>query len=294
MRRRREFPARPLALPIGTPIWRFPGDNDAAAAFAGAYDDITNLVHVYEIARRTLTAYTGNLVRLRRDSDDAESDFGYDADGNLDTAAITTWLGGATGYVVTVYDQAAAGDDITQATSTNQQLYEASAQNGRPGLSGDGTKALFGNYTNGGQINQPNTLYAVAAMDASVVNDSSTQTLYDGVGSSARHVMRQNPSPNPDGWDAYAGSSLLGGATDSGWHIWAVLYNGASSQFWIDNASQADGDAGAHPMTGLAWFSVYNGANKWTGKATALLVVDADATQRLAIQTALNDYYGVY
>ena len=69
--------------------------------FRGAYDGIANLVHIYEPARRTLTAYIGSLVRLRRASDDAEADFGYLANGNLDTAAIAAWAGGAS-YIVTV------------------------------------------------------------------------------------------------------------------------------------------------------------------------------------------------
>ena len=57
--------------------------------------------------RRLLTSYTGDLIRLRRISDIAESDFGFDGNGDLDTAAITTWLSGADGFVVTWYDQRA-------------------------------------------------------------------------------------------------------------------------------------------------------------------------------------------
>ena len=59
--------------------------------FVGAYDDIANIVHIYEPARRVLTAYTGNLVRLRRASDNAELNFGYIANGNLDVAAIAAF-----------------------------------------------------------------------------------------------------------------------------------------------------------------------------------------------------------
>src|SRR5574343_888329 len=94
--------------------------------FTGAYDAIANLVHVYEPARCTLSAYSGNpLVRLRRASDDAESDFSHVSAANteLDTAAIAAWAGGAA-YIVTIYDQKGS-DDITQDTAANQPLYVA-------------------------------------------------------------------------------------------------------------------------------------------------------------------------
>lgn len=101
-----------------------------AAAFTGAYDDIPNITAAYGM-RRLLTSYTGSLLRLRRSSDNAESDFGYTAAGDLDTAAIGAWLSGS-GYIVTWYDQSGNGYDATQSTAANQPLYVASGQNGRP------------------------------------------------------------------------------------------------------------------------------------------------------------------
>jgi len=97
--------------------------------------------------RRLLTSYTGDLVRLRRDSDHAESDFGPDANGDLDTAAITTWLGGANGFVVTWYDQSGNGYDAAQSTAVNQPQYIASGINSKPifrnNPSGNGDKLII-------------------------------------------------------------------------------------------------------------------------------------------------------
>lgn len=94
----------------------------AAGALGGAplpLDGISNIEAAYSV-RRLLTSYAGNLVRLRRDSDNAESNFGYDVNGNLDKAAITTWLAGANGFGVTFYDQSGNGRDAVQATAVNQ------------------------------------------------------------------------------------------------------------------------------------------------------------------------------
>jgi len=118
--------------PFGVKSWSHPFE---VMEIPYGYDDIPNVIHVYEPARRALSSYTGNLLRLRRDSDDAESNFGYvEATGELDKAAIATWLDGADGHVVTIYDQKGS-DDVTQATADNQPLYVSDMQNGHAGMS---------------------------------------------------------------------------------------------------------------------------------------------------------------
>lgn len=102
--------------------------------------------------RKLRTAQTTSL-RLRRDSDNAESDFGFSG-GNLDTAAITTWLAGATGYVTTWYDQSGNGDDATITTAGSQPTYVAAGINSRPAISGDTTKIM--NMPNTGTTTQCN------------------------------------------------------------------------------------------------------------------------------------------
>ncbi len=82
------------------------------------FDSIANLRGLYSTKKRRSAAT--NCLRLRRSTDNAESDFGFTALNVLDTAAIITWLGGATGYVTTWYDQSTAGNNATQ-TDTSKQ-----------------------------------------------------------------------------------------------------------------------------------------------------------------------------
>jgi len=106
----------------------------AVAAFAGAFDGIT-FAALYGM-KRFLTAYTGALVRIRRDSDNAEADIGYvAATGLLDTAAAAAHIGGGSGFVVTWYDQSGNGRDATQATAGSQPAYVASGINSLPAFS---------------------------------------------------------------------------------------------------------------------------------------------------------------
>lgn len=66
-------------------------------------------------------AYTGPLIRLRRSSDNVESDFSPTANGFLDSAAIITWAGsGNSAYCTTIYDQTGNGYHATQTTNADQ------------------------------------------------------------------------------------------------------------------------------------------------------------------------------
>lgn len=103
----------------------------SGADFAGAYDAIPNIAAAYGM-RRLLTSYTGSLLRLRRSSDSTEQDFGYVANGDLDAAAIATFVGGGSGFVQTWYDQSGNGNNATQSTANTQPLYVASGQNSKP------------------------------------------------------------------------------------------------------------------------------------------------------------------
>lgn len=62
-----------------------------------------------------MSASQTQCVRLRRDSDNAESDFGFSANGLVDVSAINTWLGGANAYVVTLYGVTRSATETTAA-----------------------------------------------------------------------------------------------------------------------------------------------------------------------------------
>jgi hypothetical protein len=272
-----------------------------ATAFVGAYDTYeSSLAHVYEPARRVLTSYTGDLVCLRRDSDDAESDFGYDGDGNLDTAAIQSWLdadGASNAYVVTVYDQV-NGDDVTQATKAAQPLYVASLQNGRPGMRLDGSDDyLQGAFTNGGALSQPFSVFAAAKLDAAVVNDDSDHYLFDSDDPSNRMRLIQQDSQNPDAWYIFSGYSLLGGDSDGNWNLWACLFDGADSEFWKNQVSEGSGGAGNENADGLTIGAYSGGLAHWDGDI-AIPAIIADpalfAADRAALETAINAYWEIF
>lgn len=118
-------------------------------------DTYTNAEAAYSV-RRLYSGYTGAAMRVRRDSDNTEQDIGFDPNGDLDTAAIASFVGtGNNGYIRYWYDQATAGGtgsgiDASQPTAGSQpQIYNGTSVidlNGKPMLDINGATSPPG-YT---------------------------------------------------------------------------------------------------------------------------------------------------
>lgn len=70
--------------------------------------------------RKLKSSYSGNCITVRRSSDNATQDIGFDGSGFLDTSSIKTFVGSSSGYVSKWYDQSGNARDMVQATAGNQ------------------------------------------------------------------------------------------------------------------------------------------------------------------------------
>jgi hypothetical protein len=69
--------------------------------------------------RKLRTAYSGAALRVRRSSDNAESDIGFVAN-QLDTASLLSFVGAGNGFVTTWYDQSGNGRNASTAIASYQ------------------------------------------------------------------------------------------------------------------------------------------------------------------------------
>ena len=136
-----------------------------AAAFTGLLDTYTGAAAGY--STRRLASSATNLMRIRRASDDAETDIGFDSNGDLDTAAIASHCGASAGYCVTWVDQSGNGNNATQSTAGNQpQIYNGTAvitENGKPALDFPNPGALE-NTTLSASSSDKVSMFSVAAI----------------------------------------------------------------------------------------------------------------------------------
>ena len=93
--------------------------SSGAAPYVGLLDTYPNAAAAYSV-RLLRGAYTGNAIRVRRSSDNAEQDIGFTALGNLDESALTSFCSGTDGFVTTFYDQSGNSRDATQTIAVNQ------------------------------------------------------------------------------------------------------------------------------------------------------------------------------
>lgn len=114
----------------------YPQRVGGGSSYTGPLDLVPGAVVAYSVARALSAAWIGqNVIRLLRDSDDAELDFVAGADGSVSVAAVTAWLAGANGFVVTLYDQSGNGRDAT--LDEDFLAWVPSSQGGRPAMSGN-------------------------------------------------------------------------------------------------------------------------------------------------------------
>tara|TARA_R100001440_G_scaffold25369_4_gene41381 strand:- start:406 stop:2364 length:1959 start_codon:yes stop_codon:yes gene_type:complete len=223
--------------------------------------------------------YSGSCMRIRRDSDDSETDIGFDGSGDLDTSAIATHCGSANGYVVTWYDQANVGgtaNNATQSTGGNQpQIYNGSAvitENGKP--------ILITGYLSTSLSNSGNTSIF------SVVKGPN-------VGSRSITLSRGGLLPYW-GW-----AQALSAASASNTVI-NYVNGGTGSTLTMQelhnslNSSQASltmiGSMATNPTVTLGWSSVMD-----MHKSQEFILFDSDqSSNRSGIETDINNYFSIY
>jgi hypothetical protein len=79
-------------------------------------DNVTGALGAYSLTRKLRTAYSGNCIKINRDSNGNESNIGFSGN-DIDSSAISTFCSGTTGRAITIYDQSGNGNDITLHTS---------------------------------------------------------------------------------------------------------------------------------------------------------------------------------
>lgn len=153
----------------------------------------------------------------------------YKADqitGLNDADPVTTWT-----------DLGALLKNLTQSTAGNKPSYRTNVINSLPVVRFDGTddRMSTASFTS---VPQPTTFFVVVKS-----NNLSKDRYFDTAG-------RQLFGNDTTGYELYAGSTLLtGGTRDTSWHVFTIIFNGASSIARKDGTSTITGNPGAAAIT---------------------------------------------
>jgi hypothetical protein len=121
-------------------------------AYTGLLDTYPGAAAAYSL-RLLDSDYSGSAIRVRRASDNAEQDIGFDANGDLDTTALDTFCSGTDGFCKVWYDQANS-NDLTQ-TNTGDQAKITASSGGQitvnNGTADTSMHLFFGSFIGGSQ-----------------------------------------------------------------------------------------------------------------------------------------------
>ena len=256
---------------------------------SGLLSTYTGAAAAYSVRQLANTAALS--MRVRRDNDDAEQDFGFDANGDLDTAAIATFVGsGNNGYVSKWYDQSGNGNDAAQSTNGSQpQIYNGSAvitENGKPAVD-------FANDQLDTTISLTSNQTIATVVTSHLVGIETLFSSAGGVGmgrSGSNAFYQSSTSGDADNW--------YGSYTTDNQELHFVFRDGttAANSFGRINQTEAalningTGDISGTFKIGQLQFSGYS----WDGFVQELIFWDNQSSNKTAIETDINNYFSIY
>lgn len=258
--------------------------------------DRTTIKCAYSMVR-LFSAYNGYLLKVRRSSDSATLDVGWDATGALDTDAISTFIGVGTAFVDTWYDQGPTGYNLVQATAADQPgLTLASASwNNKPvaAFVAAGTQFMEADWL-GTTVAQPNDWFVAYSNNVTFAYTIDTSTA--AVANNARQTLLDNG--NGDDPAMYGGSGYVNGTNaGSGPAVACASWNGASSALYYNasGSATATGSPGTNPARGLRLGSYWGNTGHMTGAIAEVVMLTgaASAGNRATIMSTVGARNGI-
>ena len=275
----------PLSVVIPTQSALLDSYSGAAAAFS---------------LRKLTSTYTGSAIRVRRSSDNTEQNIGFDAGGNLDTIALSQFVGSGSGFVTTWYDQSGNSRNVAQTTAANQ-----------PRIINSGSLELLNNkvcVSNYGQ-NQWLQLNSFGSNIASIFSFAMVGSFGND---SFRVALKFNPPSTGNntklqvnGFASLTSLEMQGGSSiyyaypsvtnTTIQHIVQGTFNSANSELSVNNQTVVTGNAGGSTLNGIIIGADWAGSYPTSGKYQEVVVWGVNkSTDRGVINTALNSYYSIY
>jgi hypothetical protein len=254
--------------------------------------------------RKLRNAYAGSAVRIRRSSDDAEANIGFDGSGNFDTAAASSHIGGGSGFIVTWYDQSGNSLDVTQSTAANQPAYDATGMSSLPTATFDGIndtleRASTNLFTTAGLANSTIGIMSVLDLGASTVANTVFQWTVSATNTLNTHIAGGAVGPDiffdfGNNTDSINEGRLRGSDLTAGKHFYDWYRDSSNNQdVLLDGVSQVSGTRLAVLSSGSATLKIM--ADAANGKMSELVCWKADlGANRTNARTAINAYWTAF
>ena len=254
--------------------------------------------------RKLRTAYSGDCIRVRRSSDNAEQDIGFSGN-DLDTVSLLSFVGANNGFVVTWYDQQGA-NNLTQGSSASQPQIVSSGslitRGGKAAVKFDGSNDRLLLIIGSAVLNTTNVShFSVSNNDVSETNGAIISQSTSSLNSvrtfnDRRTTFKRNISiSNTAGVLFNADMSIFRNSVDQ--RLLSSFVDGSNNMSAFDNGATGTTDTytGASTSAGLQMGAQGTGLTWLNGTIQEFIGFNTDeSANRTAIETNINDYYGIY
>lgn len=259
--------------------------------------------------RRVITGYTGNLLKVRRSSNDELQDIGQSGM-DLDTSALLSFCGAGNGFVHTVYDQVGT-NHLTQTTNGAQPMIVSSGSlvtlGGEPAMDLDGTddflqsSAAMSTFVSAAEGVVAGVIN-VDAIDTNSINAYNNDPAWaDSLSFLGMHLHSDSAGTlqayNWDGIEAKAQESTAFGTGSDVVHIWQHLPSGGVRlECWANGSHpNPSTSGGTSDLTGTLRLGRNYASAYLNGKAAGLVTYSANlSTADIGLLgTVLAGYYGI-
>ncbi len=268
-------------------------------------DDYPNAAAAYSL-RKLDKDYAGSCIRIRRTSDNAETDIGF-INNYVDTNEIKTFATTSQARIVTFYDQSGNGRNANQSVAANQPIIYSNSflstitgtnSDVRKSISFEGDQRLISNFST---ISQPISVFTFVRKDN--VTTHLAGTIYDSYNSTQSILYYTGTTDATNNrWTLAAGAGLQGttaGTTNPS--IFSTLHNSTSSSIHINGQSYVSGNAGTNGLNGLSIGNIRGNPSPiaagyvLNGRISEMIIYGSNqSSNRTGIENNINDYYNIY
>ena len=251
------------------------------AGSLGLLDQYGGAAVAYSLRSLTLY-YTGPVVRVRRSSDNTESDFTAT---EVSDGTLATWVGaGNNGFVRTWYDQSGNNQDAIQLTAANQPKIVDSAsglilENGKPGVSFDGSDDFL--QAASVSVSQPATIVTVA-------KKTNASHYFDGA------TSRITLFGNTVSLYLIAGAQI-GVSLNTAAQSLFFVETDTTDTVYVNSITQFTGNAGSANLTDLLLGKQTSGLNYANQVMQDFIIYSSNqSSNRVGIEANINAHYSIY
>ena len=259
----------------------------------GLLDDYPNAAAAYSL-RALNSAYTGAAIKVRRSSDNEEQDIKLLYDGNLDTASLLSFVGSGDGFVSTWYDQS-GGNDVTQVEASKQPQIVSSGvvvtTSGNYAVDFTSSAKYLVNAT----FNNSTAISSVFTLIKSA-SSSGTQIITDSTDSSTRQVSGYYGAA-PSVFNIFKGIVTRSQTPhNTNLNLLSTFFD-VNSDLYLNGVKIIDTlNAGTNNRQGFTLGSGIDGVVPFKGSIFEVIIFDEQnkSSDRVGIETNINDYYTIY